>query len=530
MFAFGRLMTLLIGVIGLYQLPAFGAPPTNLLSNAGFESIQGTQVLGWRTPEYWSGSVSSVAEPKAVRSGKRSARLTAAEKLGKHWGRVLQSVRVRDLTARRFRYSMWAKGSGEFLLGCIEYRSAEKYKPHYKYRWQENPVQLADKWQEVVFEFSIPDPEVRALALVAEVRGEGSETLLDDATFVQYQEPGFSLSVMPSHAMVPVGKSLDIQISVENIERDGQPLRSGELTVLTIAPDQDPVAAKANIPADGAAVFTFNAPTDAATGIHRLVIAHATSGAVVDCYVDVTDQETWDSFASAADQAKVQPVPAHLLFIGDSLTDQQRGYNYVDKLAFWLQRSYGPKLTYRNAGVGGDYISRVWQRMNADPAAYRLNMYDDLFNPKPTHVFFFLGHNDTKVSSKSGYTQQCVDPQTFEEQYRLAIQKVQKETDAKVIVISATSSVFEICKANADKRQAAGKSHNLFGKPDELEKFNAIAKRIAAELDADYVDVYEPTRSHPNKPTLFNPNDGVHLTNAGNRFIAFELLKYFARK
>jgi lysophospholipase L1-like esterase len=222
--------------------------------------------------------------------------------------------------------------------------------------------------------------------------------------------------------------------------------------------------------------------------------------------------------------------PAHLLFIGDSLTDQQRGYNYVDKLAFWLQRSHGSELTYRNAGVGGDFISRVWQRMNGDPGAYRVSMYDDLFEPKPTHVFFFLGHNDSKVSSLSGYTRHCVDPHTFEEQYRLAIRKVQNQTGAKVIVISATSSVFEICRANADKRQAAGKPHNLFGKPEELEKFNAVAKRIAAELGAGYVDVYEPTRSHPDKRSLFNPNDGVHLTNAGNRFIAYEVLEYLGRK
>jgi len=317
-------IVLLVGAFGLYQVNVFGGPPTNVLSNAGFEAIQGTQVLSWSTPEYWSGSVSPAAESGAARSGKRSARLTAAEKQGRHWGRVLQSVRARGLTGRRFRYSMWARGNGEFLLGCIEYRSAEKYKPHYKYRWQESPVELGDRWQEVVFELSVPDPEVRAPAVVAEVRGEGSEALLDDAAFVRYQALGYSVSVMPSHAMVPVGKTLDIQI---NVERDGKPLDNGELTVLTIAPDRDPVATEATISADGVTAYTFNAPTAGATAIHRLVIAHRASGAVVDCYIDVTDQETWDTFAATADQAKVQPAPAHLLFIGDSLTDQQRGYN-----------------------------------------------------------------------------------------------------------------------------------------------------------------------------------------------------------
>lgn len=522
-----RLMTFLAVALCLSQAAAFGSPPENVLNNAGFEAVDGDQVLNWSTPEYWSGAITSAAAVGAARTGQRSARLTSAEKQERHWGRVLQSVRPQGLTSRRFRYSMWAKGRGAFLLGCIEYRSPEKYTPHYKYRWQETPTRLADQWQEVVLEFSVPDPEVRALAVVAEVRGEGSEALMDDAALVQHQRHGFSLSTRPSHAMVPFGQTLEVQITVE---KDNRPFGSGELTILTVAPDQDPVSTKVGISRDGATIHTFTAPPDTAGGVRRLVVAHSESGAVVDCCVDVVDQATFDAFDAAARAVQATPRPAHLLFIGDSLTDQQRGYNYVDKLAFWLRRSCSPALTYRNAGVGGDFITRVWQRMKGDPQAYRLQTYDRLFDPAPTHVFFFLGHNDSKVSSRSGYTEHCVDPETFEQQYRLAIDKVQKETGAKVIVISATSSVFEICKANADNRKAQGTAHNLFGKPEELEKFNAIAKRIASELGADYVDVYEPTRTHPDKPSLFNANDGVHLTNAGNRFIALELLKYLARE
>ncbi|NQT13611.1 MAG: hypothetical protein HQ582_12740 [Planctomycetes bacterium] len=520
-------MSVLIVAIGFCQATAFAEPPINALYNPGFEAVQSGQLSGWSTPEYWFGSVAPVADEGAARSGKRSARLTSAGKQSRHWGRVLQSVRLRDITARRFRYSIWARGSGEFLLGCIEYRSPERHEPHYKYRWQANPVDLGSEWREVVFEFAVPDPEVRHLAVVAEVRGEGSEALLDDAALVRSQEPGVCVVATPSHAMAPVGQTLDVRIKVE---KNGQPLESGKLVILTMPPDLDPVSTEAKISSDGVTVHTYDAPPDAAMGIHRLVIAHPASGAVVECYVDLTDQETWERFAAAAGQAKIEPAPAHLLFIGDSLTDQQRGHNYVDKLAFWLQRSCGSTLTYRNAGVGGDFISRVWQRMDGDPKAYRLSMYDDLFEPKPTHVFFFLGHNDSKVSSLSGYTRHCVDPDTFEREYRLAVRKVQNQTGAKVIVISATSSVFEICSANADKRRAAGKPHNLFGKPEELEKFNAIAKRIAAELGADYVDVYDPTRTHSDKQSLFNPGDGVHLTNTGNRFIAHQLLEHLGRK
>ena len=185
----GQRTTFLIAVLGFYQVTALGGPPPNALGNPGFEAAQDGRVSDWSIPEYWSGSVAPVADEGAAHSGKRSARLASAETRSRHWGRVLQSVRPRGLTGRRFRYSMWARGSGEFLLGCIEYRSPERHKPHYKYRWQATPVDLGDEWKEVVFEFAVPDPEVRSLAVVAEVRGEGSVAQLDDAALVRSQEP-----------------------------------------------------------------------------------------------------------------------------------------------------------------------------------------------------------------------------------------------------------------------------------------------------------------------------------------------------
>ena len=274
---------------------------------------------------------------------------------------MLQSPRISGLTGRRFRYSMCAQGRGEFLLGCIEYRSTEKFKPHYKYRWQEEPVQLGDQWQEVVFEFAVSDPEVRSLAVVAEVRGVDAEAFLDDAVLRQWQQPGVVITADPAHAMLAIGESLDICI---RLTKDGLPVKDGPLTVLALPATGEPLSSElASVATDGPAVYTLKTSSKMAQGIHRLVITHPRSGAVTECFVDLTDRQTWDTFAAAARGATVEPTPAHFLFIGDSLTDQQRGYNYVDKLAFWLRHPGQKTLTWRNAGVGGDYISRVWQRI-----------------------------------------------------------------------------------------------------------------------------------------------------------------------
>ena len=117
--------------------------------------------------------------------------------------------------------------------------------------------------------------------------------------------------------------------------------------------------------------------------------------------MDVVDAETYATFEALAQATKIE-TPAHILFLGDSLTDQLRGHNYTDMVGFWLRKVHGD-VTYRNAGVGGDYITRVWQRMTESEGAYRPEMYEGLFAPTPTHVFIFLGHNDSKLKPKPEY-------------------------------------------------------------------------------------------------------------------------------
>lgn len=221
--------------------------------------------------------------------------------------------------------------------------------------------------------------------------------------------------------------------------------------------------------------------------------------------------------AMAGATARVQLVPpAHLVFVGDSLTALLPSVNYVALIREALQGRYGPAVKVTNAGVNGDSITRVQARLARDVLA---------LSPKPTHVFLFLGHNDSKLSWASGYKDAFVSPEAYEKDYREVITTIQRSLGARVTVLSATSSVYELTKAIADGRAKAGATHNLFGQPASLERFNAIARKVAAELGAEYLDLYEPTRRHPEKPSLFM-KDGVHVNERGNRVLAIEILKY----
>jgi len=221
--------------------------------------------------------------------------------------------------------------------------------------------------------------------------------------------------------------------------------------------------------------------------------------------------------AMAGATARVQLAPpAHLVFVGDSLTALLPNVNYVALIREALQGRYGPEVKVTNAGVNGDSITRVRARLARDVLA---------LSPKPSHVFLFLGHNDSKLSSVSGYKDAFVSPEAYEKDYRDVITTIQRSLGARVTVLSATSSVYELTQAIADGRAKAGAAHNLFGQPASLERFNAIAWKVAGELGAEYLDLYGPTRRHAEKPSLFM-KDGVHVNERGNRVLAIEILKY----
>lgn len=500
-----------------------GEEAKNILRNPGFEQGGAGQVADWQVAGSWQGLLQMATGQSVPHAGKRCAQLTAVAKNGKVWGRMFQPARPPAITARRFRFSVWAKGQGECLLGLIQYRPPQPGQVHYAYAWQEKPTPLTDTWQELSYELQVLDPQVQSFGAAIEVRGEGGRALLDDAALVRVEPAGVALRITPPFAMVAAGDEARLEISAED---RGRRLSQGSLRFFVCGPDAAIMCQDGSLDAAGTTRYPWPLPATAPTGIHRLIALHVESGAVAEAYVDIAEKLVIDAFERAAAKVKIEPLPAHLLFLGDSLTDFQRGYNYTDKLAFWLQRRFGDQVTFRNAGVGGDYISRVLERLNREPTSHRLSMYDGLFEPSPTYVFIFLGHNDSKVSSTSNYTAQAVLPDKFEADYRTVLERIRAETKAKIILLSASSSVFEICQANADKATAANRPHSLFGKPEELERFNALTKRIAAQAGAAYLDVYQPTRTHPDKRSLFDPNDGVHLTNAGNGFITLRILDF----
>jgi len=272
-------------------------------------------------------------------------------------------------------------------------------------------------------------------------------------------------------------------------------------------------------------------PESMETGELRLLLQDATQEATV--VADIIDREQYrklDTIASSIHLSK----PMRILVLGDSLTAQLAGSNQIDKLQFWLKKHNPGMIQFRNAAVGGDSIRLVSRRLKhlLDPATqkpqFRQESYDDLFDFQPDLVFIALGQNDTKVTSQSNYQETMLSPEEWQRYFAETVDILEKYTKAQVVLISSISPVEEICKQRAGARAKEGRVHLLYGQPQAMENFNAFLKAFGEKRGLEFCDFYTPTKNHPNKVSLFQPADGLHLTADGNRFLAQLYLQYFA--
>ncbi len=505
----------------------------NLLANPSFEVVsEEGQIEGWELAGDATGEMASVSKRGLlhsdwrgkVHSGGHAALLQATEAEGQQQVRLV-SRHVRAKVGLRYGLAIWCKGSGSIRLGVLQNFRKRRDKPSLQEDWQEQPTALTDQWQKLTFDTCTANPDVTRICLLVEVQGERGTAYLDDTAIRLTGQ----IVVTPPYAMVKRGDTFSFEVTAR---KRGWKVGVGSLKVVTRT-SEGAAEEELGVDLDGVTEYRFAAdPTaEIKDGLVQLDFSSEELGASSRAFLHIVDEETYDKFATAAARTKIE-LPAHLLFIGDSLSDFRRDHNYTDEVAFWLRQVHGEQVTYRNAGVGGDFITRVWQRLTGSPRAYRLAMYDELYTPRPTRVFILLGHNDSKLRPKAEYTspddyeEPVVSLEDYKKYQKMAIERIRSETGAEFTLISNTSSVYEVCAQRAIDRIAAGKSGgSLFGKPEAMEQFNAVLRKVAAETGSRYLDVYEPTRTYPDKPSLFTA-DGVHLNAQGNFLVALEILEH----
>lgn len=196
---------------------------------------------------------------------------------------------------------------------------------------------------------------------------------------------------------------------------------------------------------------------------------------------------------------KTEENPTRIIFFGDSITQAGVGKTgYITKMAEMLGTlGLASKYELIGAGIGGNKIYDLYLRHE-----------DDVIAKKPNIVIIYVGINDVwhKTTSRTG-----TDADKFERFYNALIKRLQK---ANIQVVICTPTVI-------------GEKYDVTNENDgDLNAYSNIIRKIATDNQCKLIDLrkafltYEEKNNIENKASGILTTDRVHLTEAGNQFLA----------
>ena len=192
-----------------------------------------------------------------------------------------------------------------------------------------------------------------------------------------------------------------------------------------------------------------------------------------------------------------------VIFFGDSLTEygaNKGGYLYLMKRMLKEQQIAGYNLI--GAGVAGNKVTDLYERLMRD-----------VISKSPDIVVIWIGINDVwhKYSHANG-----TDAASFDKTYRNMVKQLLAD-DIKVLLVTPS-----VIGERADRSNLAD---------DELDDYSQLIRNIGADYGLPLCDMrhlfssYEKEHNHTNAESGVLTHDGVHLSDAGNRFVAEEMWK-----
>ena len=192
-----------------------------------------------------------------------------------------------------------------------------------------------------------------------------------------------------------------------------------------------------------------------------------------------------------------------IVFLGDSITAQgvgEKGYVTLFRQAIEKSRpDSGIKVI--GAGIGGNKVPNLEARLDKDVLSH-----------KPDAVVIYIGINDVWHSTRGEGTEIA----TFETGLRSLIKRC---NDAGARVVLSTPSVI------GEKYDGSNDLDKM------LNKYTAVSRSVAMETGATLLDLRAVFIANLKEYNTANESqgilttDGVHLNDAGNRFVAVRMLE-----
>lgn len=200
--------------------------------------------------------------------------------------------------------------------------------------------------------------------------------------------------------------------------------------------------------------------------------------------------------------AQESESPQRIVFLGDSITeagDRPGGYVSIVREAL---KSSNPSQSIEviGAGISGHKVPDLQERLKRD-----------VLDKNPTKVVIYIGINDVWHSTHGKGT----PVEKFESGLNDIITQI-KSSDADVVL--CTPSMI-------------GEKHDGSNSLDEmLTEYSDVSRKVAAAQEVDLLDLrnefveYLKTNNEENKERGVLTSDGVHLNEAGNEFVASQML------
>jgi lysophospholipase L1-like esterase len=206
--------------------------------------------------------------------------------------------------------------------------------------------------------------------------------------------------------------------------------------------------------------------------------------------------------SAGLDQLAAKNVPLHrgekIAFLGDSITQGGAGpggyCRLVDEAISKHHPELGVKIVY--AGISGNRVPDLQKRLERDVLAH-----------KPTVVFIYIGINDVWHSLSGHGTPKA----EYEAGLRDLIARIRHGGG---LVVLATPSVI------GEKTDGSNQLDKM------LDDYAAISRKVAADTGTPLCDLHAAFAGYLKEHNKHNQQsgiltvDGVHLTAAGNRFVA----------
>ena len=419
---------------------------------------------------------------------------------------------------RFYKLSAMVKGHGVLKYGIKSIASSGlQTKIANQFNWG-GTVTLTDQWQKITMLDSEKNPYCKTHQVYFKL-SDNSQAYISDVNFTYIHTETPKLEITPAPLVGAPGDIISIDVKIANnktiMARIYKTTLGSRLRSETVVKDGK---LKIKIPEDAKQNF-------------KVIISAPEVGVAKELYIMVMPKKELQELEKLAEQVKLQQ-PKNILLIGDSLSDFFRGHNFIN-IVNELLKKYNPgKVSIKNAGVGGDFITRVWKRMRGSigkGAAYRQYMYDNLLDPKPDLIFIFLGANDTKCSSSSNFKTPVVIPKNQKILFERLVNYLKTATGAKIVFIEPPCFNAKLCAENSAKLLKKGRLHSRFGIKKALLDFNQVNRQLATKYKLGYIEQFDISESTPDKEQLFIASDGVHLTEKGNRFVALQIMKYLAK-